>query len=245
MEKPIKIEQSLPVAIITGASRGIGRELAIGLAQDGFNLVMIARSGDALKSVLNEVEALSPDKTTQHTIRSVDVSDNKLVTEVVADIKENYGKIDLLINNAGVYTPGTLDIPIQSFEQMVRVNLMGPFVWMKAVIPIMKEQKSGHVINIASRAGKIGFVGDGAYGASKFGLVGLNESLYRELARSGISLTAICPSWVNTEMAEGAPMEGSEMIQPGDILKTVRWLLSLSSSVRVRELILECRNNVF
>jgi short-subunit dehydrogenase len=245
MKKITEIKQSPPVAIITGASRGIGRELAIGIAQDGFNLVMIARSGRALQSVLNEVEDLSPTKTTQHTIHSVDVSDDKLLTKVVANTMEKYGKIDLLINNAGVYTPGTLDIPIQSFEQMVRVNLTGPFVLMKAVIPIMKEQKFGHVINIASRAGKIGFEGDGAYGASKFGLVGLNESLYRELAKCGISLTAICPSWVKTEMAEGAPMDGSEMIQPSDILKTVRWLLNLSPSVRVRELILECRNNVF
>jgi short-subunit dehydrogenase len=245
MKKTTKLEQSLPVAVITGASRGIGRELAIGLAQDGFNLVMIARSGDALKSVLNEVEGLSPTKITQHTIYSMDVSDDKLVPEVVADTKEKYGKINLLINNAGMYSPGSLDIPIQSFEDMVRVNLMAPFVWMKAVIPIMKEQKSGYVINIASRAGKIGFIGDGAYGASKFGLVGLNESLYRELASSGICFTAICPSWVNTKMADGAPMEVGEMIQPNDILKTVQWLLSLSPSVRVRELTLECRNNVF
>jgi len=245
MKKQTEIEQSFPVAIITGASRGIGRELAIGLAQDGYNLVMIARSGSALKSVLNEIEGLSPTKTAQHTIHSVDVSDDKLINEVVTDTKERFGKINLLINNAGVYTPGTLDIPVRSFEQMVNVNLKGPFTLMKAVIPIMKEQKSGHVINIASRAGTIGFAGDGAYGASKFGLVGLNESLYRELAASGISLTAICPSWVKTEMAEGAPIDESEMIQPNDILKTVRWLLSLSPSVRVRELTLECRNNVF
>jgi len=245
MKKLTEIEKSFPVAIITGASRGIGRELAIGLAQDGYNLVMIARSGSALKSVLNEIEGLAPTKTTQHTIHSADVSDDKLINEIVTDTKERFGKINLLINNAGVYTPGTLDIPVQSFAQMVKVNLKGPFTLMKAVIPIMKEQKSGHVINIASRAGKIGFAGDGAYGASKFGLVGLNESLYRELATSGISLTAICPSWVKTEMAEGAPIDGSEMIQPNDILKTVRWLLSLSPSVRVRELTLECRNNVF
>jgi short-subunit dehydrogenase len=245
MKKLTELEHSFPVAIITGASRGIGRELAIGLAQDGYNLVMIARSGTALKSVLNEIESLSPTKTTKHTIHSADVSDDKLINEVVTETKERFGKINLLINNAGLYTPGTLDIPVQSFEQMVKVNLKGPFTLMKAVIPIMKEQKSGHVINIASRAGKIGFAGDGAYGASKFGLVGLNESLYRELATSGISLTAICPSWVKTEMAEGAPIDGSEMIQPNDILKTVRWLLSLSPSVRVRELMLECRNNVF
>jgi len=245
MKKPTKPEQSLSVAIITGASRGIGHELAIGLAQDGFNLVMIARSRSALKSVLNEVVSLSPAKTTQHTIHSVDVSDDKLIAEVVADTKRKYGKIDLLINNAGAYTPGTLDIPIRSFEQMMSVNLKGPFVLMKAIIPIMIEQKSGHVINIASRAGKIGLAGDGVYGASKFGLVGLNESLYRELAGSGISMTAICPSWVNTEMAEGAPIEVGEMIQTSDILKTVRWLLSLSPPVRIRELILECRNNVF
>jgi short-subunit dehydrogenase len=243
--KKTELRQSPPVAIITGASRGIGRELAVGLAQDGYNLIMIARSGSALKSVLNEVEGLSPTKTAHHIIHSVDVTDDKLITEVVTDTMDKYGKINLLINNAGIYTPGTLDIPVHSFEQMVRVNLKGPFVLMKAVIPIMKEQKSGYVINIASRAGKIGFAGDGAYGASKFGLVGLNESLYRELAISGISLTAICPSWVKTEMADGAPIDGSEMIQPDDILKTVRWLLSLSPSVRVRELTLECRNNVF
>ncbi len=244
MNGPKDHASSCPVAIVTGASRGIGRELAIGLAQDGYHLVMVARDRETLASVLAEIRANDPAGKAEHSIFAQDVSDQQRANEAVAEIVEKYKRIDLLINNAGIYAPGTLDISTESFEEMIRVNLAGPFIWMKAVIPAMKKQKSGYVFNIASRAGRFGLPGEGAYGASKFGLVGLNESLYRELSKDGISLTSLCPSWVNTEMGKAGPLGGGEMIQPIDILKTVRWLLSLSPAARVREIIIDCKDKI-
>ena len=124
---------------------------------------------------------------------------------------------------------------------MLDTNLTAQFVFLSAVIPVMKEQKSGYIFNVASRAGKIGFAGSGGYSASKFGLVGLNESLYRELTPLGISVTALCPGWVNTNMAyeAGTTLKGKQMIQPDDLFKTIKWLLSLSPGACVKEVVLE------
>jgi NAD(P)-dependent dehydrogenase (short-subunit alcohol dehydrogenase family) len=104
----------------------------------------------------------------------------------------------------------------------------------------MKKQQSGYIFNVASRSGKVGFAGNGGYGASKFGLVGLSESLYRELTPQGIKVTALCPAWVNTNMAReaGTPLEADEMIQPEDVFETIRWLLSLSSGACVKEVVI-------
>jgi len=241
-------EHSAPVAIVTGASRGIGREVAIGLAQDGYHLVLVARSADSRESVLQEIKNVSASADSlRHTWHAFDVTDFQHVEQVVASVKESYGRIDVLVNNAGIYSPGTLDTSIQEFERTLRANLLGPFAFMQAVIPTMKEQGAGYIINIASRAGKIGFADDGVYCASKFGLVGLNESLYRELASTGIKITAISPGWTNTEMAQkaGTPLEAAEMIQPSDILKTIRWLLSLAPATCVRDVLIECKGSIY
>ena len=125
---------------------------------------------------------------------------------------------------------------IDKLQSLLATNLVGPFKLLQEVVPKLLEQQRGLIINIASRAGKIGFAGWGAYGASKFGLVGLSESLYRELARSGIKVTTLCPGWIDTDMAKrgGSPLRTHDMIQPEDIMKTVRWLMSLSPAACVR-----------
>ena len=105
------------------------------------------------------------------------------------------------------------------------------------------KQRSGTIINIASDAGKIGYAGWGAYCASKFGLVGLSESLYKEVAPYGIKVTTLCPSWVDTDMAKISGLATKEMISPADILNTVRWLLSLSAGAVVKELAIKCTHD--
>ena len=232
------------VAFITGASRGIGREIATGLAKDGYNLILVARSIKALQEVLQEInDHNTGEDAPSHSIYATDITEIEQVKKAVQETVEKYGRIDVLVNNAGTYTPGTFDLSAGEFDRMLQVNLVAPFNVMKEVIPIMKQQQNGSIINISSRAGKVGFAGDGGYVAGKFGLVGLNESVYRELSTYGIRVTAICPGWTDTEMATqaGTPFGGPEMIQPSDILNTIRWLLNLSPSVRVRELVLECK----
>jgi len=230
------------VAIVTGASQGVGRALAIGLAREGFKVAAMARSTDRLSSIAAEagVPAASvlPIK--------LDLSNPQSIVDAVRCIPREFGRLQVVVNNAGEGGAGTLGVQLDKLTSLLNVNLVGPFKLLQEVVPILVAEQSGIVINIASRAGKIGFAGWGAYGASKFGLVGLSESLYRELAAFGVKVTTICPGWIDTEMAKrgGSPLASSDMIQPEDLMKTVRWLMSLSPAACVREVVIECRDDI-
>lgn len=229
----------MKVAIVTGASRGIGACVAHGLAQDGFSLALTARSKESLEQVAQAIR--SANKGVQVLTYPCDVSDSKAVSDMVSSVVDKLGRIDLLVNNAGMGKTGTLAISSEEFDEVLSVNLKGPFALLKAVVPTMKAQGGGTIINVASRAGKIGFAGWGAYAASKFGMVGLGESLYRELSPMGIRVTTLCPSWVDTDMAKGSTFPKNQMLTPEDILKSIRYILSLSPAASVKELMIECR----
>ena len=208
------------IAIITGASKGIGRAIAFGLAKMNYQTVLISRNQKDLETVSDEIIAangLVP------VLIQMDVTNSQSIKNKINRILTKYGRIDILVNNAGIYFKGSVDISEADFSKMLETNLSAQYSILKEVVPVMKKQKSGYIFNVASRAGKIGFSGSGAYSASKFGLVGLNESLYRELNPMGISVTALCPGWVNTKMAyeAGTPLKDEEMIQPEDLFKTI------------------------
>lgn len=175
------------------------------------------------------------------------MGDGQAVGDAVDRLAAEWGRIDVLFNSAGVSSPArwnsTADTPRFAVpdQTCARHSLS-----MKHVIPIMRRQGSGYIFNIASRNGKIGVAGLGGYTASKFGLVGLGEVLYRELAAQGIKVTTLCPGWVNTDMAsgEGCVHPPEKMIQPEQIAATMRWLLSLGPSVSIMEVLLECTADV-
>ena len=162
------------------------------------------------------------------------------------DILSSWGHIDVLINNAGLFEPGTIDVSFETLDRLCTTNLRAPFCFMQEVLPRMRESKSGHLFNVASISGVEGFSGYGAYASSKFGLVGLSEAVFKEFARDGVKVTAICPSFVNTAMAKeaAAPVDGDLMIQPSDILKTVLWVLSLSGGATVSRVVINCTATV-
>lgn len=137
------------------------------------------------------------------------------------------------------YKLGTSQISFEDLSHMLDINLKAAFHFISLVVPIMKEQKSGTIINIASRSGKIAKPETGGYAASQFGLIGLNEALYRELSSEGIRVTAICPGWVDTEMGSASGLTSADMLSTEDIVKTVRWLLSLSTPACVKEIFVE------
>ena len=234
----------MKVAVVTGASRGIGACVAEGLAADGYSLALTARSENDLKEVAQGIKKNLGDIAPQVVTYALDVQDHKAVEAMIASVKSEFGRIDLLFNNAGIDCVGSLEISIEEFDKVLSVNLRGAFSFLQAVVPIMQKQHSGTIINIASKAGKTGYAGWGVYGASKFGLVGLSESLYRELSPQGIKVTAICPGWVDTDMAKISGLTSQEMISAEDILKAVRWLLSLSPAAVVKELIVECAQSI-
>jgi 3-oxoacyl-[acyl-carrier protein] reductase len=125
---------------------------------------------------------------------------------------------------------------------MINTNLIGVFNFVSTVAPFMKKNKKGRIINVSSFSGKIARELLGGYAATKFGVIGLNESIYKELASHGIYVTALCPSFVDTDMTADIQMDRSEMIQTSDIVKTVDFLLGLSPSVAVKEIAMECQS---
>ena len=177
---------------------------------------------------------------------AVDATDHRRVAELAQNLTSKYDSITVLVNNAGIWLGHTLEQSAENFQRILDTNLVAPFVLTRAIRTKMKQQGKGHIFNIASRAGKYGFPDSGLYSASKFGLVGLSESLYRELAQSGVKVTAICPGWVNTTMAReaGASVRGHEMIQPSDILDSIRYVLGLSPHACIREIVMECDKNM-
>lgn len=235
------------IAVVTGGSRGIGKAVAHELIDCGYQVILVARTIKNLEAAKEEfikTHSLAEDNLPQ--LISADLLDEKNVMEAAEHIVSKYGRVDLLFNGAGVSIPGTLDQDSETFSKLFAINLRAPFLLMKAIVPLMVKQGGGRIINMASRNGKVAVCGLGGYSASKFGLMGLDESIYREFSAQGISVTTICPGWVNTDMAagEGGSMPKEVMIQPEDIAKTVRWLLSMSPSVRVMDVLLECASDV-
>lgn len=219
------------VAIITGAGKGIGRATALALAEEGVSLGLIARTETDLQKVAEEVAKYD----VRVAIATADVSDYTQVEKAVEKLYGELGTFDILINNAGMAKFGSfLELPVEEWEQIVKVNLFGMYYVTRAVLPKMIEQKSGDIINISSTAGEKGGPVTSAYSASKFGVMGLTESLAMEARKHDIRVTALTPSTVVTDLAinEGL-VKGDEqdVLQPEDLAELIVATLKLKSRV--------------
>ena len=185
-------------AIITGASRGIGKAIAIKFAKEGANIVINYRNNEeeALK-VKEELEQLG----VKTLIVKADISDLKQAENLIKQAKKEFGQVDILINNAGI-TKDNLIIRMKEseFDQVIKINLKGAFNCLKAVTPIMLKQRSGKIVNMSSVVGVIGNPGQVNYCASKAGLIGMTKSLAREIGVRGINVNAIAPGFIDTDM---------------------------------------------
>lgn len=230
------------IAVITGASRGIGKAVATGLAHDGYRVCLLSRSKDTLQEIANEItENNSLPSHLKPLVYECDVKNAALVNQIIENIIKELGHVDVLFNNAGILHDGTLE-NAKGFNEMINVNLVGAFNILHAVVPHMKKRQQGYIFNLASLCGKVGYPGIGAYTASKFGLVGLNESLFNELASYNVKVTAICPGYVATDMVSNVEYPPQNlMIQPDDILQIIRGLLLLSSQACVKEIVVHCQ----
>lgn len=185
-------------AIITGAGKGIGRATALALAKEGVSLGLIARTEEDLKEVAKKVKNYD----VRVAITVADIADNAQVENAVEQLFKELGKFDILINNAGIARfGGFLELPVEDWEQIIRVNLFGMYYVTRAVLPKLIEQNSGDIINISSTAGEKGGPVMSAYSASKFGVMGLTESLAMEARKHNIRVTAFTPSTVVTDLA--------------------------------------------
>lgn len=221
-------------AIITGASKGIGRATASALAKEGVNLGLIARNEDGLKKVTNELKTDGIEIVTA----TADVGNRSEVDSAVASLKEKLGTIDILINNAGISKfGGFLELEPAEWEKIIQVNLLGAYYMTRAVLPTMIEQQSGDIINISSTAGEKGGPITSAYSASKSGLLGLTESLAMEVRKHDIRVTALTPSTVVTDLAiNGGLVKGDEedVLMPEDLAELIVAQLKLNKRVFVK-----------
>ncbi|MBP2240567.1 3-oxoacyl-[acyl-carrier protein] reductase [Cytobacillus eiseniae] len=222
------------VAIVTGAGRGIGRAIATALAKEGVHVGLLARTEDALKEVADEVEGLG----VKAAYATVDVSSMEQVEQAVKELTSKLGTVDILVNNAGTGKfASLLEMDPEEWKRTIDVNLMGPYYVTRAVLPQLIEKNGGDIINISSTNGLNGAATSSAYSASKFGLIGLTESLAQEVRRNNIRVTALAPSTVATELAAQSNLiNGNEekYMQPEDIAEFVVSQLQLHPRIYVK-----------
>ena len=222
-------------ALITGAGKGIGRAIAIALANEGVNVALLSRTEKDLKSVAEEMKA-SHVKTA---IAVADVSDMAAVNKAVEKIQSELGNIDILINNAGVGKFGKfLELDPVEWENQVKVNLFGVYYVTRAVLPQMIERNTGDIINVSSTLGLKGSAGASAYSASKFGVFGLSESLMQEVRKHNIRVTALAPSTVVTDLAYNNNLlnnNENNVTHPEDIAELIVAQLKLNRRTFVKE----------
>jgi 3-oxoacyl-[acyl-carrier protein] reductase len=198
------------VAIITGASAGLGKGIAAVFAQEGWNVVIAARTKETLEETANELEGLQGEVLPIQ----ADVSDYEQVQNLVKNTVENFGRVDVLINSAGIDYPNSIEeLEVEQWNKVIDVNLNGVFYTSKAVFSHMKEQHSGYIINISSVAGKKGWPNATAYCASKFALTGFTQALNGEGKAHNIRCSVVYPGGMDTNWhAEKNP----EFLDPQD-----------------------------
>ena len=227
------------VAIVTGASRGIGYAIASELASQGYSLGLIARTQSDIEEASRDIQKQFPD--VKVITEAFDVVDGVCVEKFIRRVYADLGSVSVLVNNAGDYRLGTSSMPMEELQRMMDVNFLSATRFVQAVLPSMKKLGRGYIFNIASLCGIEAYADVGSYCASKFALVGYSSSLAQELSPTGIKVTALCPSWVNTKQAGGAPMKPEDMIQPDDIAVTIKYLLSLGPTASIREVVIHCK----
>ena len=225
-------------ALITGGSSGIGLAIARALGEDGYGVTVSARKPDKLEAAAEELRGAQID------VEAVpaNMAKEEDITALVAAHRERFGRLDVLVNNAGVGIGGAVaDLETKKLDMQLDVNLRAVYLTSREAIPMLKEAGAEHgkalIANTASIAGKYGQGWLAAYSATKFGVVGLTQALHKELAGEGIQATALCPGFVATAMTEWVEgVEKEEMIQPQDIAEAVRYLLRTSKACIVPEL---------
>ncbi len=223
------------ISIVTGASRGIGRGIAHRLAKEKHNVMIFGRDVSALKKVGKELREFG----VETELFAGDVANEKFVNESVETILKEYGKIDHLINNAGVgIMRKVVDASLDDFRKQMDANLFGIFNFTKAVLPSMIKRRSGSIINILSLAAKNAFVGGAMYSATKHAALGFTKSLMLEVREYNIRTAAICPGSVDTEFSHGEIQSKNidKILKPEDVAETVIAIINMPPRALISEI---------
>lgn len=222
-------------AVITGATKGIGKAIALKLAQSGYNLAICARTESDLIELQIELELFG----VKAFVKVSDFSRKADVLSFIAFVKSSFDKIDVMVNNAGVFLPvGLLEESDEDFELQQNLNLNSAYYMAKEVGKIMRNQSSGHIFNICSIASKTVIENAGSYSVTKTAMLSLNNVLRKELAQYNVKVTAILPGSTLTASWEGTTINPAKFVQPEDVANALHAILNLSSGVNVDEIIL-------
>lgn len=222
------------IALVTGASRGIGSEIAKAQAALGRHVVLMARNEDRLLAVKNEIEQLEGGSG-QATVMPCDVSDHQALTEAIEQIASEFGRLDVLVNNAGITRDNLLlRMADEEFDQVINTNLRSVFVSCRAVLRPMMRGKWGRIVNVGSIAGVVGNSGQANYAAAKAGLIGLTKSIAKEMAAKKITANVVAPGFIQTDMTDVLPDQVKDFVlkatpvrrygQPHEIAAAVAFL---------------------
>ena len=220
-------------ALITGASRGIGRACALALAETGARVALAARNVEQLESLAEEIR--SPSR--EAFVVPMDLSDSESIREAIAKVASDFGSIAILVNNAGITKDGlAVRMKKPDWDLVIATNLTGAFVAIQQVLPGMMRERWGRIINISSLVGEMGNAGQANYAASKAGLIGLTKSIAQEMGSRNITVNAVAPGYVETDMTQGLSAELKEKMlaniplkrigRPDDVAAAVRFLAS-------------------
>jgi NAD(P)-dependent dehydrogenase (short-subunit alcohol dehydrogenase family) len=222
-----RVERS---ALVTGGSRGIGLAIARMLAEEGFALTLASRKAESVESAASELGALA---------LTADVSREEDCERIVREHAERHGGLDMLVNSAGIGIGGNVEtLPVKHIDLQLDVNLRGLVLVTRAAIPHLRASH-GFVVNLASIAGTIATPGLAIYGATKAAVISFTRSLNGELTDDGVRAIALCPGFVDTDMAAWSGIPGEEMIQPEDCAEVVRMLLRLGPRARIPQIVIE------
>lgn len=225
------------VAIVTGASQGLGKAVAIGLGANGATVVCLARNAEKLAATVQEIEAAGG----KAEALSVDVTDREAAAGAITGTHEKYGRLDILVNNAGVTRDKLMrGMTDEQWDEVIATNLTSCFVCCRSAAGIMRRAKYGRIINMASISGIIGNPGQTNYSASKAGMIGLSRSLSRELASRGVTVNAVAPGFIASEMTAALgdvvlgevekAIPAKRVGQPEDVAAAVLYLASPAAS---------------
>jgi short-subunit dehydrogenase len=212
------VELNDAVAVVTGASSGIGERTAIALARRGASVVLAARRMDRLEALSERIGAAGGDALPV----GCDVTDRVDLERLRSTVETAFGRVDVLVNNAGIPGGGPFEgLSLDAIERVVRVNLLGVMECTAVLLPMMLQEGRGHIVNVASLAGRFATPGAAVYGATKHGVVAFSEALYHELHRSGLLVTSVNPGYVPTEGFPASGRRGPLVLKPDRIASTI------------------------
>jgi 3-oxoacyl-[acyl-carrier protein] reductase len=231
----MKKQLAVKVAIVTGASRGIGRAISIALAKEGATVVLAARSIQKLEETARQVTKAGG----KAQIVVTELTDEESIKNLVRAAQEKYGRLDILVNNAGVTHSAKLDqTKTKDWDYCMQVNARAPFILCRETLPLLRKAKAGYIINIASVVGVKGYPLQSAYTASKHAIRGMTISLAEELKGSNIRVHLICPGGVDTELVQKVrpDIKKDELIKPEEIAELVIYLVTHKGNAVIDEL---------